>query len=217
MYDIYKTLEKLAKFEAQFPESPELFKEIRWHLNEPLLTYCRQEAVYRLNEAGYHTPSDDLIENATMALYNNDQFINAEVAESTIEVVISDHGIYLSDMLEEDEVLVDYTVSGCYATYHCIMTRNGTDLGKALEDTLHRILDLDGDEEDVQRLMGAVIPEIPKDEGEKDAGKSWMKELYPDGFIDLDLGYIIPGIILSMEKRYKCDNSNWLTELDRKE
>ena len=47
MYDINKTLEKVEKFECQFPGAAglELFKEIRWHLNEPLLSYCRQEAV----------------------------------------------------------------------------------------------------------------------------------------------------------------------------
>lgn len=203
MYDINKTLEKVEKFECQFPGAAglELFKEIRWHLNEPLLSYCRQEAVYRLSEAGYHSPSEVLIEEATMALYTNDQFINSEVAESTIEAVIADHGIHLSDMLEEDEVLVDYTISCSYAVYHCIMPRNGTDLGSALEDTLHRIIEMDGDGADVQRIMGAVIPEIPKDEGEKDTCESWLKEQYPEGVIDLDLGYIIPGCILTMEKR----------------
>nr|WP_076777778.1 hypothetical protein [Lachnoclostridium phocaeense] len=202
MYDINKTLEKVEKFECQFPGAAglELFKEIRWHLNEPLLSYCRQEAVYRLSEAGYHSPSEVLIEEATMALYTNDQFINSEVAESTIEAVIADHGIHLSDMLEEDETLVDYTISSCYATYHCIMQRNGTDLGGALEDTLHRIIDMDGDAEDIQRIMGAVIPEIPK-KAEEDAGEAWLKETYPDGYLDLDLGYIIPGCILTMEKR----------------
>ena len=55
-------------------------------------------------------------------------------------------------------------------------------------------------DEDIQRIMGAVIPEIPK-KAEEDAGEAWLKETYPDGYLDLDLGYIIPGCILTMEKR----------------
>nr|WP_303181871.1 hypothetical protein [Lachnoclostridium phocaeense] len=194
--DLNKTLKKMADYERQAPEAAELFKEIRRHLDEPLLTYCRQEALYRLEEAGYHTPSEELIEEATIALYSNDQFINSEIAENIIEDVIDYRGIHLIDILEEKEIVVDYTISSSYSVYHCIMPRNGTDLGSALKDTLSRILDMDGDEKDVQRIMGAIAPEIPKN-----AGEDWLKEQYPDGYLDLDLGYLIPGCILTMSKR----------------
>lgn len=208
MYDVCKTLKKLEDFEKSCPEArtavaAKLFREIRWHLNDTLMSYCRQEAVYRLNEAGFHSPSNELIKEATMALYTNDQFIDSEVAENTIDAVISDHGIHLSDMLDEDEVVVDYTIPSCYVAYHCIMPRTGTDLGGALEDTLHRILDVGGDEEDVRKIMGAVIPEIPEEAGEGDVVGEWLEETYPDGYIDLDLGYLIPGCILSMKKEHR--------------
>lgn len=196
--DVYNTLKKMENYEKWHPEAADLFSEIRKHLNEPLLTYCMQEAIYRLDEAGYHRPSEGLTEKATMALYNNNKFINSEEAYETVEDVIADHHFYISEIMGEDEVLAAYTLSSCHTVFYCIVQQNSTDIGNALEDTLHRILEMGGNEKDVQEIMGAIIPEIPEEMVTEEAVDQWMEEQYPDGYVNIDLGYILPGSMPSI-------------------
>lgn len=67
--------------------------------------------------------------------------------------------IELRDLLEEDEVLVTYhiTTDGWYS-WNAIIRQGSDDISAALEDTLHRILEAGGTENDVMRIMGAKIP-----------------------------------------------------------
>lgn len=91
----------------------------------------------------------------------------------------------LKDLLEKDERIVNYhiTIDGWYSR-SAIITK-GSDIASALEDTLHRILEVGGTEDDVYRIMGAVIPTEEK-----------LREIVScNEFIWIDLGYAIPGLI----------------------
>lgn len=67
-----------------------------------------------------------------------------------------------------------------YRVCYCIVPENSSDLGSALEDTLIRILDAGGTEDDACRIMGAEIPSGDADDEE---------------YIHLDRGYCICGQI----------------------
>lgn len=88
----------------------------------------------------------------------------------------------LRELLEPDEVIATYiTTDNIYVTYHAIINKNSEDIGVALEDTLHRLIEANK-EEVIPEIMGAV-----KSDPEED-------------YISLDLGYVIPGSILSFKK-----------------
>lgn len=50
------------------------------------------------------------------------------------------------------------STADAYNKYHCIVQEKNDDIDAALEDTLGRILDAGGTEEDVYRILGAEIP-----------------------------------------------------------
>ena len=89
----------------------------------------------------------------------------------------------IEKLLKKDEVLGEYVIEGNYYESHCIIHKDSDDIGAALEDTLHRILEAGGTQEDVYRIMGAA-PLCDWDETE----------------VPIDLGYGIPGSILSFRK-----------------
>lgn len=94
--------------------------------------------------------------------------------------------IELKDLLQDSEVIIDYhiTTDGWYSR-NAIITKGSDDISSALEDTLHRILEAGGTENDVYRIMGAEIPT-----------ESELEELEEfDEFFWIDLGYVIPGLI----------------------
>lgn len=93
--------------------------------------------------------------------------------------------IKLKDLLEEDEVIVEFHMCHEYLTRNVIAEKGNTDISGALEDTLHRILGAGGTDEDVQRIMGARIPTEEE-----------LKELEEyNEFLWIDLGYVLPGLI----------------------
>lgn len=93
--------------------------------------------------------------------------------------------IKLKDLLEEDEVIVEFHMCHEYYTRNAIAEKRNTDISGALEDTLHRILEAGGTDEDVQRIMGAKIPT-----------ETERKELEEFGeYTEIDLGYVLPGLI----------------------
>lgn len=103
---------------------------------------------------------------------------------------ISEKGpkISLSDpesMLYDDEEIFYYLIEGNYWPYKCIVEKGKEFTADNLEDTLHRILDLGGTDEDVKSIMGAekreCISGIPNDE-----------------IFDIDLGYAIPGLLMNV-------------------
>lgn len=93
--------------------------------------------------------------------------------------------IQLEDLLEEDEKIITFHLHNEYFSRNCIARIGSDDVSGALENTLHRILDAGGTEEDVCRIMGA---KIPTDEE--------LKELEEyDEFSWIDLGYVLPALI----------------------
>lgn len=100
----------------------------------------------------------------------------------------------LENLLDENEAIAEYGFSGDYNTYNAIIPQNansGLDVSAALEDTLHRILDVGGTESDVREIMGA---KIPNDEE--------AQELNAYGeYSDIDLGYVLPGLLMFFHKK----------------
>ena len=66
--------------------------------------------------------------------------------------------IELKDLLEEDEVIVEFHLCNEYWSRNAITVKGRDDISGALEMTLHRILEAGGSENDVMRIMGAKIP-----------------------------------------------------------
>lgn len=91
----------------------------------------------------------------------------------------------LKDLLAEDERVIRFHLHNECIARNAITTEGNTDISGALEETLHRILEANGTEEDVYRIMGAKIP--TEDE---------LKELEEfEEFSWIDLGYVLPGLI----------------------
>ena len=68
----------------------------------------------------------------------------------------------LQSMLLPDETISTYVIANEYHKYYCISQKDKTDLGGFLEDTLHRLLDFQYDEEDIHNITGMVITDNPK-------------------------------------------------------
>lgn len=88
----------------------------------------------------------------------------------------------LGELMTADETIASYvTTDNMYITYHLIIAKDSDDIAAALEDTLHRLIEAEK-EEDIQEIMGAIKAESDEES------------------IFIDLGYIIPGSILSFQK-----------------
>ncbi len=93
--------------------------------------------------------------------------------------------IELKDLLQDGEVVTTYHLHNEYWQRNAITEKGNTDISGALEDTLHRILEAGGTDEDVQRIMGAKIPTEEE-----------LKELEEyNEFLWIDFGYVLPGLI----------------------
>lgn len=93
--------------------------------------------------------------------------------------------IELENLLEDGEVIVRYHLHNEYWSRNCIIEKGSDDISGALEMTLHRILEAGGTEKDVYRIMGAKIP--------TDEERAELEEF--DEFVDIDLEYVLPGLI----------------------
>ena len=88
----------------------------------------------------------------------------------------------LGELMTADETIASYvTTDNMYVAYHLIIAKDSDDIAAALEDTLHRLIEAEK-EEDIQEIMGAIKAESDEES------------------IFIDLGYIIPGSILSFQK-----------------
>ena len=88
----------------------------------------------------------------------------------------------LRELMTTDETFASYvTTDNMYVTYHLIIAKDSDDIAAAMEDTLHRLLEV-GKKDDIQEIIGAIKAEAKDDS------------------ISIDLGYIIPGPILSFQK-----------------
>lgn len=88
----------------------------------------------------------------------------------------------LGELMTADETIASYvTTDNMYITYHLIIAKDSDDIAAALEDTLHRLIEAEK-EEDIQEIMGAIKAESDEES------------------IFIDLGYIIPGSILLFQK-----------------
>ena len=96
----------------------------------------------------------------------------------------------LNDLVSDGEVFAKYAISDSYIPYYCIVRSGSTDIASALEDTLHRKLHAGGSKEDIYQNHGAKIPNE----------EEWRELQEFDEFIVIDLGYVIPGLIMSFHE-----------------
>lgn len=97
--------------------------------------------------------------------------------------------IELQELLQDQDIIATYhiTTDG-WCSRNAIINKNSTDIAGALEDTLHRLLEAGGTEEDVKRIMGAEI--LSENEKRK------LEEFEEFGeYTYIDLDYILPGLI----------------------
>lgn len=95
--------------------------------------------------------------------------------------------INLDKLAQEGERIATYYIHSEYVTRNALIPEGSTDVSGALEMTLHRILDAGGTEDDVYRIMGAIIPD-----------EMMRAELEEFGeFSEIDLEYVLPGLIMS--------------------
>lgn len=91
--------------------------------------------------------------------------------------------------LLENEAIGTYAYFGSYREYNMIIPKDEPigkiDIMGCIEETLHRILDNKGTEDDIRRILGAQKRE------EVD-----MDIVEENDIIDIDLGYVIPGSLL---------------------
>nr|WP_317428732.1 hypothetical protein [uncultured Blautia sp.] len=88
----------------------------------------------------------------------------------------------LGELMTADETIASYvTTDNMYVAYHLIIAKDSDDIAAAMEGTLHRLIEA-GKEDSIHEVMGAVKVE-PE-----------------EGVISIDLGYVIPGSILSFKK-----------------
>jgi len=90
---------------------------------------------------------------------------------------------------EDEQIVAFHSSDKPYTVYHFIAPKEDlsrVDLAGCIEDTLHRLLDADCDDEMIAYLMNAVQE------------TECEQEEYPDEFISIDLGYVIPGQIMNV-------------------
>lgn len=94
--------------------------------------------------------------------------------------------INLDELVQEGEIIATYYIHSEYVIRNALIPEGSTDIFGALEMTLHRILDAGGTEDDVYRIMGAIIP--------TEEDRRGLEEF--NEFVEIDLGYVLPGVIL---------------------
>ena len=97
----------------------------------------------------------------------------------------------LQNLLQEGEVIAQYSLTGSYALYYCIAPEKdgdvrSLDISAVLKDTLRRLLELEVvTPDDIYYIMGAYLPD--------DGDWEYLGEF--DEYTDIDLGYVLGGLI----------------------
>ena len=107
------------------------------------------------------------------------------------------NSLELEKLLMSDERVIDYTTSEAphcnfgYMKYHMIASKDAPierqDVAGCIEETLHRLLENGATDDEIESITGMVQPNDPDAE-------------YLDGYLDVDLGYVLPGQILWIQK-----------------
>lgn len=97
--------------------------------------------------------------------------------------------INIKSLLCPGERIFSYGYTGSYCTYCCIIPEGSTNISGALEDTLHRILEAGGTPEDVCYILGAFVP----------TEAQWKEFEEFDEYTEIDLGYVIPGLLIEVK------------------
>lgn len=92
----------------------------------------------------------------------------------------------LTELMDcETETVAEFaTTADTYNTYHMIIQKGSSDIMGALEDTLHRLIDAGAGAEEIHTIMDA-------EQIDREALKEMDEAM--EGYIELDLGYTIPG------------------------
>lgn len=179
-------LEYLKQMHPTFQKSIENIQEIT---EDPLRYFCKQEAETLLDNRKNHEKHGKMVKELQEKLLDADHFNNLDWECSIADEVSDSYELQMRELLsdDEDEYIMEFSHTGNpYVVYHCIANKTTDDIGGFLEDTLHRILDHNGTSGDVFQLLGAYIP----DEKQQEEFDKTEEYTY------LDLGYVIPGLIM---------------------
>lgn len=111
--------------------------------------------------------------------------------------------IVLDDLICDGETVIAYALANSYRTYYCISMEDSDDIAKAIENTLHRLLDAGVDNACIAEITGLC-------------NRDGMTEENSEGFMDIDLGYMLPGNLVYCNemgeewKSYTVYRSRWL-------
>lgn len=203
-YNSEKIVNKIKEASEKYPDLSTLFSEIRWHLEDPERSICYREALDRLDTLGFHSPSTELLVKTASSIYEDGEYFNGAAIDKAILHVLKYHELDLKELLIMGESLVEYTLASSYKAFHCITPKGCLDFSKALDNTLERILGMNGQPGDVERIMGAIIPEPPAD-----AQEGWLEKRYPKGYIKLHDGYILPAFITEIKRENTCEEESF--------
>ena len=96
--------------------------------------------------------------------------------------------------ISSDEAIGTYAFTGDYDEYNLIIPKGQSidriDIAGCIEETLHRILNNGGNETDIRSIHGA-----------RKRDSLNMEEFEEDELTDIDLGYVLPGMLL-----YACSD-----------
>ena len=96
--------------------------------------------------------------------------------------------------ISSDEAIGTYAFTGDHDEYNLIIPKGQSidriDIAGCIEETLHRILNNGGNETDIRSILGA-----------RKRDSLNMEEFEEDELTDIDLGYVLPGMLL-----YACSD-----------
>ena len=115
------------------------------------------------------------------------------VEEEKIADILNNNDILreerLLELAEPNQKIASFAIVGNYmlynyVTYNCIMEDDSDNISACLEMTLHKLIESGATDETICGIMGAV---------------KYNGETYADGYTDIDLGYVIPGLITNFK------------------
>ena len=83
-------IKEIEEAQKNHPEMAELLEKVKPYIESPFTEFCRQEAVYQLENKGFKDPSKDAVEIIALSLQSNEQFASGEVSGQIVDEYISE-------------------------------------------------------------------------------------------------------------------------------
>lgn len=170
--------------------------------------YSRSDIYSDLKYAGADGTTEQI--NAVLSYVKEhlDASVDEEIFLTLVEEAVSyvaENGPFLrgkdiQSLVDDNEIIARYHLTNDYASYFCIINKGKVDLTlNAIEDSMHRLLDAGATPDDLRTQMGLVSDDDVPDELKEDS-------------IPIDLGYSLPGPILSVSMPWGSSGSSIKTK-----